>query len=104
MSLPRVSLCLQRLQEHLQDQCRRFGLPDDGDVDGLLDRIRQHVQRMPMVLQAVRPSLLQRSLFSAERLAHPSAALLRSWSTDEIGRVQGGGERQRPKMLTIQPL
>ena len=84
---------LQHLKEHLQDQCRRFGLPDDGDVDGLLDRIRQHVQRMPMVLQAVRPSLLQRSLFSAERLAHPSAALLRSWSTDEIGRVQGGGER-----------
>ena len=84
---------LQHLKEHLQDQCRRFGLSDDGDVDGLLNRIRQHVQRMPMVLQAVRPSLLQRSLFSAERLAHPSAALLRSWSTDEIGRVQGGGER-----------
>ena len=39
---------LQHLQEHLQDQCRRFGLSDEGDVDDLLDRVQQHVQRAPV--------------------------------------------------------
>ena len=36
-------------QRHLQGQCRRLGLSDEGDVDDLLDRVQQHVQRMPIL-------------------------------------------------------
>ena len=32
-------------QRLLQGQCRRLGLSDEGDVDDLLDRVQQHVQR-----------------------------------------------------------
>mgnify|MGYP001218297016 CR=1 FL=1 len=30
-------------QRHLQGECRRLGLSDEGDVDDLLDRVQQHV-------------------------------------------------------------
>ena len=44
-----VMLSPEADQRHLQGQCRRLGLSDEGDVDDLLDRVQQHVQRMPIL-------------------------------------------------------